>query len=558
MRYLFLILFTVSLNAQTFLPAFQGVQNKKLAVSYTGYSSTGFEGKTYKTTDSGVNWTEVNSVGYYNLFFINENIGYGVKFESSGLADNTYKTTNGGGSWTKINNKGYRDLFFITENIGYGIRYDQGEGSLGGGYYPTYDEGKTYKTADGGVNWSSVNDTAYYDLFFISETIGYATRLAGEGGSTYKTTNGGVNWSVVNSDGYSNLFFINENVGYGTRGGEAGSTYKTSNGGVNWSVVNIDGYSSLFFINENIGFGTKNEATPLIIAGGGGSKNASGYSRTESIPGQITEWGLGNPSTLPTGSTDSYWSGGGGGSWSSDGLPGEYSAQGGKGWNNYLEGGDGNTSGWGRADGGFGGGGGSTWQGGAGGGYNGGPRVTSYGNYTPGGAGGGSYNAGSSQDNAIGEGSAHGQVVISNGTTYTFTNCSKTGMTGPSQGDCNTAYTGTTLAGLVTLDNGIQLWQVPSTGTYIIEVWGAKGNATSGNGANGARMKGTFSLTNGETLRIAVGQMGEQISNSGGGGGGTFVAKGNTHGGNTYKTTNGGASWTKINDNVYHDFFFIN
>ena len=71
-------------------------------------------------------------------------------------------------------------------------------------------------------------------------------------------------------------------------------------------------------------------------------------------------------------------------------------------------------------------------------------------------------------------------------------------------------------------------------------------------------MKGTFSLSNGETLRIAVGQMGTLTGGAGSGGGGTFVAKGNTHGGNTYKTTNGGVNWTKVNDNVYHDFFFIN
>ena len=514
--FIFFLLFPFIVSAQIVLPAYQGIQNKNNVVSYTGYSSTGFEGKTYKTTDSGVNWSEVNSYGYYDLFFINENIGYGVKFEprdgnSNQQADNTYKTTNGGVSWTKINIKGYRDMFFINENIGYGIRYDQGETT-----YPAYDAGKTYKTTNGGVDWTAVNNIAYYDLFFINENIGYATRLAGEGGSTYKTTDGGANWTAVNSDGYSDLFFINENIGYGT----------------------------------------KNEATPLIIAGGGGGKNTS-YTASDPIAGQITEWGLGNASTLPTTNSENYFGGAGGGSWSSDGLPGDYDAEGGKGWNNYLEGGDHNTRAWGTGDGGFGGGGGPTWSGGAGGGYNGGPRVTSYGNYTPGGGGGGSYNGGTSQDNAIGEGNSHGEVIISgNGTTYTFTNCSKTGKSGPSQGDCNTAYTSTTLAGLVTLDNGIQLWQVPSTGTYIIEVWGAKGGGASG--ANGARMKGTFSLSNGETLRIAVGQMGTHTGSAGSGGGGTFVAKGNTHGGNTYKTTNGGVNWTKVNDNVYHDFFFIN
>ena len=131
----------------------------------------------------------------------------------------------------------------------------------------------------------------------------------------------------------------------------------------------------------------------------------------------------------------------------------------------------------------------------------------------------------------------------------TFTNCSSVGKDGPSQSDCNTAYSGTSLEGDVTVSNGIQEWTVPYTGNYTIEVWGAKGGGITYNcyysvengyagvdchGANGARMKGTFSLTQGEIIRIAVGQMGDNYNNGstqggGGGGGGSFVAKGSNH-----------------------------
>ena len=439
-------------------------------------------------------------------------------------------------------------MFFINENIGYAVRYDQGEN-----IYPQYDQGKTYKTTNGGSSWTAVNNTAYYNLFFINENIGYATRLAGEGGSLYKTTNGGTSWTVINNQGYSNLNFINENIGYGTKGGEAGSIYKTTNGGVTWTEVNTDGYSNLFFINENTGYGTRNDATPLIIAGGGGGSSSS--QRTQPIGGQITEWGLGNPSTLPPSSTDSYYGGAGGGSWHRNGLPGDYNAGGGKGWNNYLQGGIGNTKAWGNYAGGFGGGGGATWSGVAGGGYNGGPRVSSYGNGTPGGSGGGSYNGGSNQNNvaAVG-GNTHGKVIISKGgSIWTFTNCGAWGINGPTQNQCNSSYSGGSLNGLVTLDNGIQIWQVPSTGTYTIEVTGARG----GGGAQGAKIIGDFSLNQGENLRVAVGQMGLSNGSGKGGGGGTFVSKGDSQGGKTYKTTNGGVTWTAVNDNVYHDIFFI-
>ena len=54
--------------------------------------------------------------------------------------------------------------------------------------------------------------------------------------------------------------------------------------------------------------------------------------------------------------------------------------------------------------------------------------------------------------------------------TYTFTNCGQTGRTGPSQSQCNSAYSGTNLDGQVNVNGGIQEWVVPYSGTYAIEV----------------------------------------------------------------------------------------
>ncbi|MFH0888660.1 MAG: glycine rich domain-containing protein, partial [Planctomycetota bacterium] len=73
----------------------------------------------------------------------------------------------------------------------------------------------------------------------------------------------------------------------------------------------------------------------------------------------------------------------------------------------------------------------------------------------------------------------------------------------------------------------IQTWTVPSNGTYQIEVYGAQGGNTSGGtytGGLGARMRGDFTLTAGQGLRILVGQQGTGTSFSySGGGGGSFV-----------------------------------
>lgn len=82
----------------------------------------------------------------------------------------------------------------------------------------------------------------------------------------------------------------------------------------------------------------------------------------------------------------------------------------------------------------------------------------------------------------------------------------------------NTAFLNVTATGII-------LWTVPASGTYRIEVWGARGgNQPGGNyqGGYGARMRGDFSLKVGQVLKILVGQQGGVTY--AGGGGGTFVA----------------------------------
>lgn len=115
--------------------------------------------------------------------------------------------------------------------------------------------------------------------------------------------------------------------------------------------------------------------------------------------------------------------------------------------------------------------------------------------------------------------------------TYTFTNCGATGRLGPTQAQVTSAYASTNLSLVATTNatSGIQTWTVPSSGNYIIEVWGAKGGDGAGQlGGNGARIQGEFNLGAGNVLKILVGQMGGSRPNSGSnsagaGGGGSFV-----------------------------------
>ena len=118
---------------------------------------------------------------------------------------------------------------------------------------------------------------------------------------------------------------------------------------------------------------------------------------------------------------------------------------------------------------------------------------------------------------------------------FVFTTLGARGETGPTN---TSGYLGTPLEGKVTLDNGIQIWTVPVTGNYVIEVSGASGaNSTNSNedpvswrlGGLGAKIKGTFKLYQGTQLKILVGQKGhrgDDFANvlPGGGGSGSFVA----------------------------------
>lgn len=112
---------------------------------------------------------------------------------------------------------------------------------------------------------------------------------------------------------------------------------------------------------------------------------------------------------------------------------------------------------------------------------------------------------------------------------FSFTTASASGVSGPTQAQVNSAYSGTALAGLVTITTqGIQEWTVPTTGVYTIEFAGASGGYTPGAlGGKGRIIKIQATLTAGHVLKILVGQEGGRFyfttGYAGGGGGGTYI-----------------------------------
>lgn len=111
--------------------------------------------------------------------------------------------------------------------------------------------------------------------------------------------------------------------------------------------------------------------------------------------------------------------------------------------------------------------------------------------------------------------------------SWTFTTGGATGAFGPSQGQLDSAYLGTSLEGMVTSSEGIQNWLVPYAGDYRITATGAQGASGDPDrvGGRGAQIIGEFNFLVDTQLQIVVGQMGVGQSSglNGGGGGGTFL-----------------------------------
>jgi len=100
-------------------------------------------------------------------------------------------------------------------------------------------------------------------------------------------------------------------------------------------------------------------------------------------------------------------------------------------------------------------------------------------------------------------------------------------------------------------------WAVPACASQItIEAWGAQGGDwASSPGGYGARMKGTFNVTPGQTLWILSGGKGENATStatnrSAGGGGGSFVTYGSTYQTSTLLIAAGGGGGAAYEGNI--------
>lgn len=200
-------------------------------------------GKVVKTTNSGNNWTIINTGipnDFFKVHFVNANTGWA--FGSTG---GIVKTTNSGINWEQQsapNNTGFIiGADFINENTGF----------LCG------DGGRVSKTTNGGLNWFAQNPSGttslVYDIEMVNENTAY---LCGDNSLVRKTTDGGVSWSTLSLP-FTNIFTSIEFIDSlnGMLGGWNRHILRTSDGGQSWQISRPGGdCAALDMVNSNIAY----------------------------------------------------------------------------------------------------------------------------------------------------------------------------------------------------------------------------------------------------------------------------------------------------------------
>lgn len=270
------------------------------AVGFAGaFANTG--PKIMKTTDGGTTWNAQSvsvSDGLYAVYFVNDQIGYGV-----GRFSSVVKTTNGGATWIpqSVNPSNWLiDVRFKDELNGWavgssgsvvkttdgGVNWIQQTSGATTGLYGTFSRdgqtcwtvgnaGTILKSSDNATTWSQKSvgsQAALYDIHFADSQKGWAV---GSSGTILKTANGGYIWSVQNSGTLNilnSVFFTDSQTGWAA--GYNGTILKSADGGTNWSLQSSGTTKvlrSIFFTDNQIGWAVGDSGIVVKTLNGGAS-----------------------------------------------------------------------------------------------------------------------------------------------------------------------------------------------------------------------------------------------------------------------------------------------
>jgi photosystem II stability/assembly factor-like uncharacterized protein len=147
--------------------------NATTAIVAGGY----INGGCYRTTDGGINWQHTSMGSIFDLFFVNDLVGY-CGGEGGGLQ----KTVDGGITWQPITSPStasIHTIFFLDELTGF----------IAG-------EGSGWRTMDGGETWTMLGGVPQWTMSIIFTDIdtGYAVNVSGQ---AVATTDGGASWTTI-------------------------------------------------------------------------------------------------------------------------------------------------------------------------------------------------------------------------------------------------------------------------------------------------------------------------------------------------------------------------
>jgi photosystem II stability/assembly factor-like uncharacterized protein len=230
--------------------------------------TVGQYGTILKSNNGGYSWipqTSSTSDNLNSVHFVNQYTGWAVGNNVMTHTSVVLKTTNGGNTWTVQSIPGVMLRRILFINSNIGWTIGYQVGSGGNKII--------MKTIDGGTNWTSQNVGTTNDItsfYFIDASIGW---IVGTNGTILKTTDGGATW-VAQTSGVTNvlcdIFIIDANTGWIVC--DNGSILKTTNGGINWNAQTSGITNYLFnvcFSDANRGWVVGNGGLILGTTNGG-------------------------------------------------------------------------------------------------------------------------------------------------------------------------------------------------------------------------------------------------------------------------------------------------
>ena len=217
---------------------------------------TGDDGNILTSHDYGVNWQmqSVTGLGLNDSYFFDGDNGFAVGGGFfMGFNDIVLKTTDGGLNWTEI--------FTPSETTLFSVYFFNADTGIACGQFHNI-----MRTVDGGMTWNYTLEYSFENYYQIAGSPDGIAYIAGGAGNIIRTTNFGQTWKAL-SNVNTNMnwwpeprllksgWFFDADSGFVV--GDWGGLYSTSDAGHTWNVRCIDTLAflnNIQFLNHSDGF----------------------------------------------------------------------------------------------------------------------------------------------------------------------------------------------------------------------------------------------------------------------------------------------------------------